>query len=153
MSSEQTSYVGKFAKRRFADKFLLLEALILIVVIRIGLSIRGYAAIARFVDRFDRGDSTSSNSADSFSYRAAWAVSKASRIIKNDKPCLAQSLALRLLLNRKGLGSKIVIGVKKSDDFSIQAHAWVEKEGEVLIGGASSPFRYAIMSAQDEEQL
>jgi len=49
--------------------------------------------------------------------------------------CLPQALAARFLLKRRGFDAVLCIGVKKRDDGSLQAHAWVEYEGQVVVGG------------------
>ena len=45
--------------------------------------------------------------------------------------CLPQSLALRWMLNRRGITSDLKIGAMKTS-IGIHAHAWVEIEGEVI---------------------
>jgi len=62
-------------------------------------------------------------------------------------------LVLRHILQRRGLASEIVIGVQKQDDGSIKAHAWVERNGKVLIGGGSSPFRYTVLGSPESVDL
>ena len=46
--------------------------------------------------------------------------------------CLARSLALHYLLERRGIqGSEVRVGVRRAGT-SLEAHAWVEWQGEVL---------------------
>ena len=45
--------------------------------------------------------------------------------------CLRQSLALWWLLRRRGIPAELRIGVRK-DDGELQAHAWVEHDGQAL---------------------
>jgi hypothetical protein len=45
--------------------------------------------------------------------------------------CLPQSLALRWMLNRRGITSDLKLGAMKTR-IGIHAHAWVEIEGEVI---------------------
>ncbi len=49
--------------------------------------------------------------------------------------CLLQSLAGRHLLTRRGYLSHLRIGVAKESDGPLRAHAWVEWDGRILIGG------------------
>ena len=152
MSDERTSYVGKFERHPIRDSVLFGKALVQVIIARLSLSMAGYRKSSRLFRSAGSDNLDSAIGDPTFPYRAAWAVSKASRIVRTDKPCLAQALVLRSLLSRTGVESTIVIGVKKNGD-AIKAHAWVEKEGEVLIGGASSPFRYTVLSPTDSVEL
>ena len=48
--------------------------------------------------------------------------------------CLTQALATRTLLNLKGQKSHLKIGVDKDKKENFEAHAWIEKEGKIIIG-------------------
>ena len=60
---------------------------------------------------------------------AAWAVSAAARRVPGTR-CLAWSLALRGLLAQMGIASRLRIGVAAGGDGRLDAHAWVECEGQ-----------------------
>lgn len=49
--------------------------------------------------------------------------------------CLVQALAMSLLLKHYGHSSDLHIGVARDDKGKFLAHAWVERQGQVLIGG------------------
>lgn len=66
----------------------------------------------------------------------SWAVGKAARLVPRAS-CLTQALSLQVLLGRRGLGSRLCIGVRKGSASGFEAHAWVERGGRVLIGGSS----------------
>lgn len=51
--------------------------------------------------------------------------------------CLPRAIAVQWMLRRRGLGSSLVIGVlpgTESKDGRHAFHAWVEREGRVLVG-------------------
>ena len=74
--------------------------------------------------------------------RAAWAAHAVGRRFLPERPCLTQALVLQYLLLRRGDDeAELHIGVAKNED-GLQAHAWVERNGQVLIGGADSPQEY-----------
>ena len=52
-------------------------------------------------------------------------------VLPADSRCLVRSLVLTSLLARRGIGSVLVIGVKREPDF--EAHAWVECSGVSLL--------------------
>ena len=58
--------------------------------------------------------------------------------------CLSQSLALRFLLLRKGIGSELRQGVASGQGY-LDAHAWLEKDGEVLNDHPSVISRYVVL--------
>jgi hypothetical protein len=72
--------------------------------------------------------------------QVAWMVRAASRGIPR-ATCLTQALTAQILLNWAGLENRICIGVAKGEDF--EAHAWVECENRVVLGGAVQSARYA----------
>lgn len=58
-------------------------------------------------------------------------VRKALSVVPADTRCLAQSLTLTRMLARRGIESRLVIGVRPGERFA--AHAWVECDGRPLL--------------------
>lgn len=81
-----------------------------------------------------------------------WAVVVASRYVPRST-CLTQALTAQVLLARRGVPASLHIGVaKEGAEARFGAHAWVESEGKVLIGG-SEPGRYTpLLALEGEEQ-
>jgi hypothetical protein len=72
------------------------------------------------------------------------------RLLPN-RPCLTQALVLQYLLLRRGdTLAKLHIGVAKGEDGELLAHAWIERGGRVLIGGATSPRTYRRLPGVNE---
>lgn len=67
-----------------------------------------------------------------------WAITRAARFVPVAS-CLTQALSLQVMLGRRGLGSRLCIGVRKGKNKDFEAHAWVERDGRVLIGGEPQP--------------
>ncbi len=68
--------------------------------------------------------------------------------------CLTQSLATKVLLSRQGHQASVRIGVARSEAGQFQAHAWVESNGRVVIGGPESHLkRYTPLLASGEETI
>jgi hypothetical protein len=55
--------------------------------------------------------------------------------------CLPLALAGWWLLKRRGVESRIEVGVSKNDG-SFNSHAWLEVAGQVIVGGDTSPQDY-----------
>lgn len=70
------------------------------------------------------------------------------RTFLGDMPCLSQALAARWLLSRGGYEAELKIGAR-IEDGALAAHAWLEHEGRVILGGRDSPTKYAILESMD----
>ena len=66
--------------------------------------------------------------------RVQWAVAAAHRRLPRI-PCLAAAFAANRLLARRGVASKLWLGVRPNEDAGFAAHAWLEAEGCVVTGG------------------
>ena len=124
---------------------LLVRVAVLIACIRLGLHLLSFKRTSAIVKR----TSTPRMNKEELSFeerrRLIWAVRSLSKRMLNTKPCLTQSLALLWLLRRRGDDVHVQIGVRKNDVGEFAAHAWLEKEGRVLIGGKMSPANYALL--------
>ena len=60
--------------------------------------------------------------------------------------CLVKALTTQLLLNRFGYPHQLRIGVAKGATSGIEAHAWIECEGKVLMGAAYDLNRFKPLS-------
>lgn len=72
-----------------------------------------------------------------------WAVPAAAKRVPGAN-CLPRALAGSWMLAQAGLPSELRIGVAPEDG-TLLAHAWLEVDGEVLIGGTRSPDRFAVL--------
>ena len=52
--------------------------------------------------------------------------------------CLTQAIATLILLNLKNYPATLRIGVARNNEGRFEAHAWVESEGNVVIGGSKT---------------
>ncbi len=77
--------------------------------------------------------------------RIVWAARVVARRMLGSKPCLTQALTVQWFLRREGIPSALRIGVMKADGGQLKAHAWLESGGRIIIGGVSSPARYATL--------
>jgi len=63
-----------------------------------------------------------------------WAVTRAAAYVPIPARCLAQALAARAMLRRRGIGNIMHIGVARPDSASFEAHAWLEAAGVEVTG-------------------
>ncbi len=79
------------------------------------------------------------------------AVERAARRHYADMNCLRRSLALRRLLARRGVPSRLHLGVRPQGG-EIEAHAWVSSGGTVLNDTADVAERYAELGREGWEE-
>lgn len=72
--------------------------------------------------------------------RVSRAISRAARVVPWRSDCLVQAEAARRWLASHGLQSEIRIGVRKSPENKLDAHAWLLCEGVIVTGGDISPY-------------
>jgi hypothetical protein len=75
-----------------------------------------------------------------------WGVTTAARYVPG-ATCLAQALAAQWVFARFGHPTQLRIGVAKGNGKPLLAHAWLESEGRVVVGGESlEETEYAVLS-------
>jgi hypothetical protein len=67
----------------------------------------------------------------------AWAVETVGAKAWMKALCLPRALAAQAMLRRRGIASKVCLGVAR-DGSSMEAHAWVEIGSRVIVGGAEA---------------
>jgi len=67
--------------------------------------------------------------------RIGWVVIEASKYTPWKSKCLVQALVVQRMLKNKGISTTIYLGVKKSEDKSMVAHAWIRCGTYVVTGG------------------
>lgn len=112
---------------------------------RIGLWLLPSAIIRRLLAHMTSGSHSLSNADQASRDRIIWAVVVASRYIPK-ATCLTKAMVAQVLLEQEGYPACLQIGVAKSDVGKVEAHAWVESQGQVVIG-ESGLKRYTPLSA------
>src|SRR5947209_731091 len=123
--------------RRFAslppdDRRLLLVSLAVVASVRAALWILPFGRLRSamgLVQRRSRSSTHSFREAD----RIAWSVGSAARFVPR-ATCLTQALAGEVLLRRAGCPANLRIGDATDRAGKLEAHAWIESEGRVVIG-------------------
>lgn len=116
-----------------AERGLLIRTALLLSATRLGLWVLPFSTVRSCLDRLA---TTSAGSCTAGRYSAdqiARAVAVASRYIPG-ATCLTQAMAGQVLLERTGLRAQLRIGVARSGEQRLQAHAWVECQGNIVIG-------------------
>jgi hypothetical protein len=112
---------------------MLLNAFILLIFVRVGLWLLPFRKLQKTLEKLFHYPATSDNQLPS-PEKFSSAVSTVSQYVPA-ATCLAQALTLQVLLSREGIHSDLAIGVARDDAKGISAHAWLEIDGNVIIGG------------------
>jgi hypothetical protein len=134
----------KFKLLPTGDRVLLFHTIFLVGIVRIGLWVASLRLLRRMLSRSAHRASQLEAPAE----RLAWAVTVGGRLFPKTS-CLVQSLVLQHLLTRAGHEATVRIGVSKESDF--EAHAWVECDKQVFLGGAA-PERYTPILALEPDR-
>jgi hypothetical protein len=119
------------------ERRLLLLALVLVTHVRVALCVLSSRFVLRIVRRLAVLPPLESRAGRPAPERIAWAIGAVSRVVPH-ATCLTQAVAGKLLLRHYGFESRLCLGVAKTSAGAFAAHAWIERERRILIGGAQS---------------
>lgn len=132
----------KLLKLTRGNHRLLIKTFLLLALIRIGLHLLPFQVLMRMIGKVCQTDLQSVVADPSPVENVAWAVDGISRHMPGHTKCLARALTTKVLLHQQGYASNLQIGVAKSDNGSLEAHAWIEYEGRIVIGNLRDLSRF-----------
>ncbi|MDZ7267800.1 MAG: lasso peptide biosynthesis B2 protein [candidate division KSB1 bacterium] len=127
----------KFLRLPAAKRKVWLQAFALLCAVRLGLWLLPFATVQRLLRQLRR------RRQDTVLHIATLihALTVLSRYVPH-ATCLVQALTAHTLLKRHGYPAKLHLGVAKTGAAGLQAHAWVEQHGRVVIGAVEDLARY-----------
>lgn len=142
----------KFFHLPWREKILFLKAAGFVLLIRLGLWLLPFRVLRNLLSNRKKTIARTETA-----YRPP--IDKIVRMIKAASACvplatcLTQAFAAQVLLARYGYAARIRIGVIKTEGGRLQAHAWVESEGRIIIGELPDLSRFRVLSSLREEIL
>ena len=130
------------------ERRLLARATLTVAAIRIGLWVLPFRTLRRVLARTARETCDGPEKNMASIEKVSWAVGMASRIVPR-ATCLTQALAAQVLLARQGCPATLTIGVAKSQQGQLEAHAWVEIQGRIVIGKLTDLSRFTPLPPLD----
>ena len=128
------------------SSFFWFSAFFLLAAVRVALWLLPFKALRWIFFRLARAYGPRTEKDQFPSETGVWALEAASRYVPR-ATCLTQAMAGQLLFGLKGTPASVRIGVAKQGPRNFEAHAWLESEGKILIGGADADQRYACLMA------
>jgi Transglutaminase-like superfamily len=122
---------SRFFRLTPADWWLLFAVAVAQVVAAAALRAMPLPALRKRASRFRRLAQCLVRGSDE---RIIWAIEATGRRLGRVSTCLLRALVAELVLNPKGGTICLTIGVKRTAD-TFEAHAWLARNGHVLIGG------------------
>lgn len=130
-----TESIHRYRALRAADRWLVIEAAVLLSTVRLGIAGLQFSVLRGALDRvlcvvppYRRRKPSPAME------RLAWAVAAASRRLPFRSTCLVESLAVDAMMRRRGYASEIRFGVRPPNGGVLAGHAWVECDGAVVFG-------------------
>lgn len=139
----------KFFQLSLKDKWLLLETGVLLNLTRLALELLPFQTTQRILAKL-RGQASSIRQIDSVD-KVIWAVEVISRYSPGTTTCLPRALVTQLLLARRGYTPVLRIGVAHSETGKLEAHAWVENQGNIVIGKLGDLARFIPLPSLEPE--
>lgn len=114
---------------------LLLVALPIVVAVRLALWLLPSRAIVLITSRLSSSLNVIEQEQSTLTSLIPWAVEAVSKAVPR-ATCLTQAMAAKLLLRWFGEDAQLCLGVAHTSDGALRAHAWLERDGRPVLGGA-----------------
>lgn len=124
------------------DRQLVFLTLLLMSMIRFGLWLVPFRLLLRFLKGISQRSPENKAQNTVSIEKIVWAVELSSRFMPGGVKCLARALTTKVLLDWYWYTPDLRIGVAKSDSGQLEAHAWIENQGQVIIGNLADLSRF-----------
>ncbi|MCF0057322.1 lasso peptide biosynthesis B2 protein [Dyadobacter sp. CY356] len=135
-----SNYLKKWGSISGSAKLKILRAGMVLLFLKAGLTVLSFSTFRRLFYRFSRSERYNEMTAEEIEENV-WAVNTAANVLPIELLCLPRALATKYLL-RHVPALSLEIGVEINPAKAFEAHAWVEKEGEIIIGDWSDSVSY-----------
>ncbi|NEQ84588.1 MAG: lasso peptide biosynthesis B2 protein [Moorea sp. SIO2I5] len=124
----------KFLRLTSRERQLVINTFILLGLIRLGLWLLPFQTLRRLVAKISQPSPLAQGVNQTNLSKIVGAVNISSRYMPGGVKCLARALTTQVLMSRCGYSPQLRIGVAKGEGGKLEAHAWVENQGQVVIG-------------------
>lgn len=145
--------LSNFLRLPHRSQRFLIKTMLLVWLLRVGLWILPFRMVRRAAIYLGQNSVDAAPTGWPSPNQIAEAVTFTSQFVPQ-ATCLTQALVAQVLLGRYGHPATLRIGVIRSKAGQFQAHAWVESDGIVVIGGTEAQLaRYAELPAFEGKGL
>jgi hypothetical protein len=122
-------------------RLFLVRTFLLLLGVRLGLAFVKFQRLRTFLGQLSTATPHSKkqlprdpNLTNQTVRQVIWAVERSTTLMPGGAKCLAKALTTQVLLERRGCDCELKIGVAKTDQGQLEAHAWIEKDQQVIMG-------------------
>lgn len=133
--------IQKFFSLPARDRLLLVKSAFIVTAVRLGLWLLPLQTLCRMLAKITPSGTNCHNKTQDVINSVGWAVTTSSQYVPG-ATCLTQALATKVLLRQSGQESRLRIGIARSKEGRLEAHAWVESEESIVIGNVKDLSRY-----------
>ncbi|WP_221393353.1 lasso peptide biosynthesis B2 protein [Dyadobacter sp. NIV53] len=133
-------YLARWRHLSGEEKITFLKAALCLIVVKVSLIILPFSTFRKFFHWFCKTATTQDLSQKKIA-TTVWAVDTAANLLPFSLLCLPRALTAKYLL-RKLPSLTLEIGVEINPSKAFEAHAWVERNGSVIIGDWSGSVSY-----------
>ncbi|MBD2596836.1 lasso peptide biosynthesis B2 protein [Nostoc spongiaeforme FACHB-130] len=114
-----------------SDRQFLLRTFVLLGLVRLGMWLLSFNTLRKLINKISKPNFQ----LEPISlHKIVWAINVSTRYTPGGAKCLARALTCQVLMTRYGYKPELRIGVVKSEAGNLEAHAWIETQGYVVIG-------------------
>ena len=140
-------WILRFIQIAPQERNLFLKTYVLLTFVRLGLVWRSFNRLRSLLERISSPHPAAVATIDPLSQRQLvariqWAINACCKFMPGSVKCLARALTMKTLLDQYGCHSKLMIGVDKNSLDQLEAHAWIEYEGHVVMGQLNDLSRF-----------
>jgi len=134
------------------DQRLLLKSVLLLGLITLGLRVLPFLTLQRLLYGASRIFVRLPQEHQPTGKKIAWAVHVAAQYIPT-AACLPQALTVQLLYRWQGYPANLRIGVAKNEQGQLEAHAWIESQGKIVIGNMQDLARFTELPLLERQNV
>lgn len=137
--------IWKYFRMPWSDRILLLSTFVLLGFVRLVLLIIPFRYLSVFLGKHMQESANTENTDNSFLRRLSWAIELMGRYTPWESKCLVQAITGKLLLRQRRLENTLYLGVAKTGEKNLIAHAWL-RSGKDIVTGAYDSKNFAVVA-------
>ncbi|MCC5637195.1 lasso peptide biosynthesis B2 protein [Nostoc sp. CHAB 5844] len=114
-----------------SDRLILLMTFILLGLVRLGMRLLSFNTLRKLINKNSKPNPKLKPISLN---KIVWSINVCTRYTPGGAKCLARALTCQVLMTRYGYLPELRIGVVKGEAGNLEAHAWIETQGQVVIG-------------------
>lgn len=132
--------INKFRRLSASDKMIFLETFVVLLLSKITVMVLPFRTVAARLGKLNASSRNDLNEIEqAAAQRIRYAIFAVSANVPWSSVCMDQALAASYMLNRRQVPNTLFLGVRIDDSRKkLDAHAWVECNRKVVVGGQHS---------------